>query len=198
MYRNIKVFIQPEDVYQYFLDHKEELTDKMAVIAASDTDDFDKKSFLFMSNEDGILYLSLESPETIIDSEYCNKNEFKIIVNKFLDKLSKLTPIVLYNKYKYPNSFKEYTCEITKEIDKYLKGLSKHYYSYLVDYGPRNDGYAYAIRSPGSTKGYIHTDKNNIITEIKIGELEYFTSGVTEIEKEFLGYELVKEVNYDI
>ncbi len=41
MYRNIKVFIQPEDVYQYFLDHKEELTDKMAVIAASDTDDFD-------------------------------------------------------------------------------------------------------------------------------------------------------------
>lgn len=146
MFKNIRIFIQPEDVYQYFLDHKSELEDNMKMIASTDTDDFDKKSFLFMAVDDGDLFLSLESPE---------------------------------------------------EIDKYLLNLSEHYYSYLYDFGPfkNKNVYAYTIRSPGSSKGHIFVNENNTIVELKFysGTLRYFKEEVKKLEKEFIGYTLIKE-----
>lgn len=203
MYINIKIFIQPEEVYQYFLDHKKELKDNMIMIASTDIDDFDKKSFLFMTaSEEGNLLLSLEAPEVIVDSEYCFEADTKDTVSKFLDKLDRLTPIALYKKRKN-NLCEDYTCKITKEIDKYLIGLNPHYYSYLYDFGPfkkcnehtTEEVYAYSIRSPGSTKGHIFVDENNIITELKFYEdsLHYFHPDVQKLEKEFIGYELIKE-----
>lgn len=201
MFNNIRVFIQPEDVYQYFLDYKEQLEDNMRMIASTDTDDFDKKSILFLTNECGNLLLSLEGPETIIDSEYCYEYDTIDTVNDFLIKLDKLYPITLSKKWpdsKYED--KEYICQFTKEIDKYLHGLNDVYYSYLYDYGPRkefdgNEGYIYSIRSPGSTKGHIFIDNQGIITEVKFYDstLKYFDPEVKKLEKEFLGYQLVKE-----
>ena len=198
---NTRIFIQPEEVYKYFLEHKEELEDSMKAIASTDIDDFDKKSFLFLTNEDGILFLSLEASEVIVDSEYCYESDIKDTVNDFLIKLDKLYPITLSKKW--PNSKygdKEYICQFTKEIDKYLHGLNDVYYSYLYDYGPRkefngNEGYIYSIRSPGSTKGHIFIDNQGIITEVKFYDdtLEYFDPEVKILEKEFLGYQLVKE-----
>lgn len=191
MFNNIRVFIQPEDVYQYFLDHKEQLEDNMRMIASTDTDDFDKKSILFLTNECGNLLLSLEGPETIIDSEYCNEFDIENVVNDFLVKLDKLSPITV--------------CYITKRIDKYLKNLSKYNHSYIYDFGPREEfdgqeGYIYVIRSPGSTKGCIYIDKDNIITKFKIYDdsLHYFKEGVKDLEQEFIGYELDKRIGYEV
>lgn len=163
----------------------------MRIIASTDTDDFDKKSFLFLTNEGGNLFLSLEVPEVIVDSEYCNEYDTKNTVNDFLVKLDKLYPITV--------------CYITKRIDKYLKNLSKYNHSYIYDFGPREEfdgqeGYIYAIRSPGSTKGCIYIDKDNIITDFKIYDdsLNHFKEGVKDLEQEFIGYELDKTIGYEI
>ena len=197
MYKNIRIFIQPENVYQYFLDHKSELESNMKMIASTDTDDFDKKSFLFMTVDDGDLFLSLESPEEIVESDFCfSEIDTESAVCNFLDVLDKLTPIKLYEV----GLNKEYRCTITKEIDKYLHNLTKHYYSYLYDYGPFKDKngksvYAYSLRTPGSTKGHIFVNENNTIVELKIysDTLRYFKEEVKDLEKEFIGYTLIKE-----
>ena len=91
MFHNIRIFIQPEDVYQYFLDHKKELEDNMKMIASTDTDDFNEKCFLFMTNENGDLFLSLEAPDVIVNSEYCFEADTKDTVNRFLKELEKLS-----------------------------------------------------------------------------------------------------------
>lgn len=198
MFKNIRVFIQPKDVYQYFLDHIRELEDNMIMIASTDTDDFDKKSFLFMTNNNGDLFLSLETPDEIVDSSYfCfNSTNTENTICFFLEMLDKSTPIVMHK-----NTLEEYRCVITNEIDKYLLNLHKDYYSYLYDFGPFKDSnsrnvYAYSIRSPGSTKGHIFVNENNTIIEFKIYDdsLKYFKSEVKDLEKEFIGYELIKEV----
>jgi len=71
----IRVLIQPEEMWEYFLQNKEYLKRDMAIVAESDTDDFDKKTFLFVTNEDDTLFLSLEAPGVIMDSEYCYSKE---------------------------------------------------------------------------------------------------------------------------
>lgn len=91
MYNNIRIFIQPEDVYKHFLQFKEELKETMHEIASTDTDDFDKKCYLFLTNEGGELFLSLEAPVIIVDSEYCSANDTEDIVNKFLKELEKIS-----------------------------------------------------------------------------------------------------------
>lgn len=195
---NVKVCIKPEEVYQYFLDHKEELKDKMDIVATTDTDDFDKKSFLFLTNESGELFLSLEAPGLIVNSEYCSESNTEDNVNKLLTELDKLYPIVLHRRFpslKYNDN--QYVCELTKEIDKYLIGLSDIYCSYLYDFSPRKEhdgkeGYIYTIRSPGSTKGCVFVDNQGIITEVKFysDSLGYFKPEVKILEKELLGYQL--------
>lgn len=94
----------------------------------------------------------------------------------------------------------KYVCSITKEIDKYLHGVNDIYYSYLYDYGPREkhdrvEGYVYAIRSPGSTKGHIYLDKDDRIVEFEIHDyaLHHFDPQVKELEKEFIGCKLTRK-----
>ena len=90
--RNIRVFIQPENVYDYFMENKEVLKEEMKIIAKSDCDDFSKTSFLFLTNMNGELFLSLEAPETIVDSEYCNNRVETISsVKQFLKDLQELS-----------------------------------------------------------------------------------------------------------
>lgn len=200
---NTKIFIQPEDVYQYFLDHKKELEDNMKMVASINIDDFDKKSILFMTNEDNNLLLSLEAPDVIVDSEYCSGNDTKDTVYDFLEKLDKMYPITLYKKYPNSNNYyssREYICQLTEEIDKYMLGTSDVYKSYLCDCGPRKEhdgkeGYVYAIRSPGSTKGHIYLDKDNVITEVKFYDhaLRFFELEIKKLENGLLGYQLTKE-----
>ena len=96
---NTRVLIQPKDVYEYFLEHKDGLDSRMDIIAESDTDDFDKKSFLFLTTDfegNRELFLSLEAPEVIVDSETCTDiNDVKKTVEDFIKQLDKLQPIVL-------------------------------------------------------------------------------------------------------
>lgn len=88
---NVKILIQPESVFNYFLDNKQRLKDKMEIIAESDTDDLDRKCFLYLTNENGDLFLSLEAPDIIIDSERCyTKIETELSVKNFLCELEKL------------------------------------------------------------------------------------------------------------
>lgn len=88
---NIKILIQPEDVHSYFLNHKNELKDSMHIIAMLDTDDLDKKCYLFLTNVDNFLFLSLESFDTIIDSDFCTSSDTLDKVIFFLQKLQKIS-----------------------------------------------------------------------------------------------------------
>lgn len=184
---NTKVFIQPEDVYQYFLEHKKELEDNMHIIASTDIDDFDKKSFLFMTNNDGDLFLSLEAPDTIVDSEYCFEYDTEESVNKFLEKLDKLTPIVL--KYTYSDSrYVRYAPSvITRELDKYLNQ------SFLCTIKDETGIYEISIYDTlrGSI-GDIYLNEDDIITKVFIYELTKSTvKELAKIEKELLGYKII-------
>lgn len=110
--------------------------------------------------------------------------------------MDKLCPIILHKRW--PNaSFgeNEYVCQLTKEIDKYLKGTTDVYYSYFYSIGQRKlsngiEGFCYIIRSPGSTKGCIFIDKYNKIIYVDFYEdtLSYFNPEVKTLEKLFRIY----------
>lgn len=98
----------------------------------------------------------------------------------------------------YPIKYFEghYTCELTKRIDEFLIGLTDSYYTYLYEFKSDNNQdhtHIYLIRSPGSTKGCVYTNKKGVITEIKIynNALYYFRPGIKEVENEFLGYKII-------
>lgn len=87
----IKTFHKPEEVYNYYLKNKEELNNSV-IIACTDTDDYDKKSYVYMENMNDSLLISVESPDDTEYAEFCDSNESTIkTVNKCMKILKKLS-----------------------------------------------------------------------------------------------------------
>lgn len=202
--QNIRVEIKPEDVFDYYLINKEKLEDAMDTVACSDTDDFNLKSFLFVTTSDsGDLLLSLEFPGAIVDSKVCTTKESTIAaVNELLLVLDKITPFILIPKYE--PSWKQYTCGLTDVMNNYLVNGKKDASTYLYDYGPRKEmdgkpGYVYSIRFPGATRGHIYLDDDNIITEIKFYyDNKCFKDTIEEDMQKYIGYLLIRGEEYGI
>lgn len=85
--KKLKVFINPDDIYEYFCEYEEHLKDEMEIIAETDVD-FSERSFLFITNENGVIFLSLEAPGVIVDSAECTKDNVTQKVNEFLEMLT--------------------------------------------------------------------------------------------------------------
>lgn len=66
--KGIKICIEPEMLRDYFEKEKGRLAETMDIVAKSEFDDADKACFLFVTNENDKMFLSLESPEEIVDS----------------------------------------------------------------------------------------------------------------------------------
>ena len=66
--KNIKILISPEKVRQYYDVNKNYLVDTMDIIAKSIYDDYEKACFLFVTDENDEMLVSLESCNEIIDS----------------------------------------------------------------------------------------------------------------------------------
>lgn len=65
---NIKIDIYPENVKTYYEAEKSRLIDDMHIIACSQFDDADKKCYLFVTDDNDEMFVSLEAPNGIIDS----------------------------------------------------------------------------------------------------------------------------------
>ena len=90
--------------------------------------------------------------------------------------------------------YKEYRCDLTKELDD-ISGISKqHYYDMfhhyiLADEWCRNQK-CLAIRVPGGTVGGIHFDDNNVITKIVIDTdyvVKTYPKSINELIQKFIG-----------
>lgn len=66
--KGIKICIEPEKVREYYEAEKDRLSETMDIVAKSELDDADKACFLFVTNENDKMFLSLESPDEIVDS----------------------------------------------------------------------------------------------------------------------------------
>lgn len=66
--KGIKICIEPEKLRDYFEKEKERLAETMDIVAKTVCDDEDKACFLFVTNENNEMFLSLETPEVIVDS----------------------------------------------------------------------------------------------------------------------------------
>ena len=87
----IKTFHKPEEVYDYYLNNKEELNDQ-EIIACTDTDDYNKKSYVFMEKMNDNLLISVESPDDTEYAEFCSSKESTIqAVKKCMRILKKLS-----------------------------------------------------------------------------------------------------------
>lgn len=90
--------------------------------------------------------------------------------------------------------YKEYRCELTKELDK-LSNISKHhYYDYFYHYILADDYCkgvkCLAIRVPGGTVGGITVDDNNVITSLVIDTdyvVKTYPSNINTILKKYIG-----------
>lgn len=90
--------------------------------------------------------------------------------------------------------YKEYRCDLTKELDD-ISGISKqHYYDMfhhyiLADEWCKNQK-CLAIRVPGGTVGGIHFDDNNVITKIVIDTdyvVKTYPKSINELIQKFIG-----------
>lgn len=90
--------------------------------------------------------------------------------------------------------YKEYRCDLTKELDD-ISGISKqHYYDMfhhyiLVDEWCKNQKYL-AIRVPGGTVGGIHFDDNDVITRIVVDTnyvVKTYPANANELIQKFVG-----------
>lgn len=90
--------------------------------------------------------------------------------------------------------YKEYICDLTKELDD-ISGISKqHYYDmfhhYILADEWCKDQKCLAIRVPGGTVGSIHFDDNNVITKIVIDTdyvVKTYPTNVNELIQRFIG-----------
>lgn len=86
-------------------------------------------------------------------------------------------------------------CELTTDMDHFLEGKSKKYYTYICgDPTPIEcqEGHLYTMRIPGSTCGYFITDKNGIINQIVFYKLSFYRDNMEdEIKNKYLGRKVV-------
>lgn len=63
---------------------------------------------------------------------------------------------------KKESKLKDYTNDLTREMDSFLKSNNKHFENYIYDKFQNK----WIIRYPGATRGYIEVDENDIIVDI--------------------------------
>lgn len=74
----------------------------------------------------------------------------------------------------------EYTNDLTRDMDSYLKRPNEHMQTYIYDHSLT--GKTWAIRYPGATRGHIEVDENNIITDIVLYKDSYRTDKIYKEE----------------
>lgn len=92
------------------------------------------------------------------------------------------------------SGYKEYRCDLTKELDDISSISEQHYYDMfhhyiLADEWCKNQK-CLAIRVPGGTVGGIHFDDNNVITKIVIDTdyvVKTYPANVNELIQKFVG-----------
>ena len=91
----------------------------------------------------------------------------------------------------------EYTNDLTREMDKYLKYKSKYAQTYIMEVEKIKDRYYSALRYPGATRGHIEVDDNNIIIDIKLytdlSTDKIYEYNVRDIFKNYIGKKLLFE-----
>lgn len=85
--------------------------------------------------------------------------------------------------------WKEYICDLTKELDEYFKDTNpfKHYILVTTEYSQMK---CYPIRSSEGTLGGLFVDEDNVITKINIS-LEHKSLKLNSIVQSFIGQKIV-------
>lgn len=88
----------------------------------------------------------------------------------------------------------EYTNDLTRDMDYYLKYPNKFMQTYIYD--SSLTGETWAIRYPGATRGHIEVNKNNIITNIilykdNMNTHKIYNENVEECFNKYIGMKLV-------
>lgn len=185
---NTKIHIQPEEVMKYYKEHSVELLEKMMVIAETTYDDTNEKCYLFLTEDSGKPFVTLESSETIMDSAYLTENNYKEIVLRFLEKLDKTSPLILKRaEGSLPNEKKFYGA-IMGELDSYLVNKSSRHKTYLLNINKN-----WYIRLPGKTIGKLELGTDNKILSASINKtnLELFKSEVNAFLRLLKGYTVI-------
>lgn len=107
---------------------------------------------------------------------------------------------VMVIRFNYHNFKENGCCELTEEMDKYLLHKSELNYTYIQEFGKREDGkegFVYVLRAPGATRGCIITDQNNIIESINFYKdtcydlLNTYDRKMEEIKEKYIGREII-------
>ena len=185
---NIKTYIDPKGIWNYYKEHPQELFEKMVLVAETTYDDADTKCYLFLTEDSGKPFLTLESENEIIDSTHLEKDNYKVLTQHFLEKLDKTIPLTLQKaKGSLPNE-NMYTGEITKVLDSFLVKATGKSKIYLL----KSNSNSYYIRMPGKTIGVLETDINDVIFTVTIenSSLERFQPDTKIFLKSLSGYTL--------
>lgn len=89
---------------------------------------------------------------------------------------------------------KDYTNDLTREMDTYLKIKSAYSFNTYICSKYKD---MYPIRYPGATRGHIRVDENEIITEIVLYKnedydtSEIYESDIEECFKKYIGMRIV-------
>jgi hypothetical protein len=90
----------------------------------------------------------------------------------------------------------EYTNDLTREMDTYLKNKNAYMKTYVYDHSL--SGKTWSIRYPGATRGHIEIDENNIITNIvlykdNMNTHKIYNENIEECFKKYINMKLILE-----
>lgn len=189
---NVKVFIKPEETFSYYKEHRKELCDKMEVIAETAYDDMHSKCYLFLTEDSGNAFISLESSDTIIDSEYLTEDNVVEVVRTFLSKLDKMIPLLLVKAQDALPNESKFRGTITERLDEMLLNKTRLPKTYIYKSFSLGKDQLYSIRIPGRTVGFLRINSQKEITKIKIDErgLRFFEEGTNQVLDTYRGYVL--------
>ena len=96
---------------------------------------------------------TITTSDECINNGNCKECEYG---EKVCDKINLISKV---------DEYIEYTNDLTREMDNYLKHKSKYAQTYIMEVEQIRDRYYSALRYPGATRGHIEVDDNKNITE---------------------------------
>lgn len=92
----LKIYVNPDDVWDYFQKHKAHLADTLDEIAAAETaDDEDIGLQVFITEENGYPQISIEYGDEVLEKECAiSKNDCIQVVRKMFQMVEKYEPII--------------------------------------------------------------------------------------------------------
>ena len=128
---------------------------------------------------------TITTSDECINNGNCKECEYG---EKVCDKINLISKV---------DEYIEYTNDLTREMDNYLKHKSKYAQTYIMEVEQIRDRYYSALRYPGATRGHIEVDDNNVIIDIKLyTDLptdKIYEYNVRDIFKNYIGKKLVFE-----